>query len=86
MVKTYAILYDLRKEYGSESIGLGDARRLYLTKGGQLEIETDLAYRLIVKFSKDDLYRLLHRLIEIRKTELEQKAKRRAKVEAKHSP
>lgn len=77
--KTNVLLYDLREEYGKRHTNLGNARKFYLTKGGRLEIETDLAYQLIVEFSKDDLYRLLYRLIEIRKIELERKAK------AKHS-
>lgn len=83
--KTYATLSDLRKEWEEINVAqhLGEMRRLFLTKDGRLEIETDFGFVLRIYFAKDDLYRLLNRLIEIRKIELEQKAKRRAKVEAK---
>ena len=81
--KTSASLYDLRKRQGDQHTDLGDTRRLFLAKDGRLDIETDLAFQLTIRFSKDDLYRLSHRLIEIRKTELEQKAKLRKKAEAK---
>jgi len=81
--KTNASLYDLREHRGAQHTDLGESRRLFLRKDGCLEVETDLAFQLTIRFSKDDLYRLSHRLIEIRKTELEQKAKLRKKAEAK---
>lgn len=83
MDKTYATLYDQRKDYGQGTTDLGYVRLLNLTKLGGLRLETDLAFKLTISFSKNDLHRLFYRLMEIRKIELEQIAKRRAKVKAK---